>query len=204
MAAIEKSGRTKIIHLRLRSARRLGQGAGAGSGGSRGARRQGGDRELVKEQAAAGVKYAMFALSCSDRLGETLIGTLMAGRHGRDLRLRGAAFLSSVPHVQDVAIRLNITWAQRLCISCSSGMAKFAPPTACVPACMSGSTCWQPPWLPVRQVVVMIGLSRGVVHGVVGTLARSWSGNRGRRPRPDLEDMEVRCGSSTCACAWSY
>src|SRR5216683_6590393 len=67
----------------------------------------------------------MFALKLLDRLEETLIGTLMAVATAVIFVSVVLRFLSSVPHVQDVAIRLNITWAQELCIFLFVWMAKF-------------------------------------------------------------------------------
>src|SRR5258706_16397845 len=67
----------------------------------------------------------MFALKLLDRLEETLIGTLMAVATAVIFVSVGLGLLSSVPHVQDVAIRLNITWAQELGIFLFVWMGEF-------------------------------------------------------------------------------
>jgi C4-dicarboxylate transporter, DctQ subunit len=67
----------------------------------------------------------MLALKLLDRLEETLIGTLMAVATVVIFASVVLRFLATAPVVQDVAIRLSMTWAQELCIFLFVWMAKF-------------------------------------------------------------------------------
>jgi len=107
-----------------------------------------------------------------DRLEEILIGSLMAIATLVIFVSVVLRFLSSVPHVQDVAIRLNMTWAQELCIFLFVWMAKFGAAygvRAGVHVGVDVLTNRLPP--RPRRVVVLLGLLGGVLFtGVVGTL----------------------------------
>src|ERR1700739_3702495 len=67
----------------------------------------------------------MLGLKVLDRLEKVLIGTLMAVATAVIFASVVLRFLASVPYVQDVAIRLSMTWAQELCIFLFVWMAKF-------------------------------------------------------------------------------
>jgi C4-dicarboxylate transporter DctQ subunit len=114
----------------------------------------------------------MFALKLLDRLEETLIGTLMAIATAVIFTSVVLRFLSSVPYVQDVAIRLNITWAQELCIFLFVWMAKFGAAYGVRAGVHVGVDVLVNRLAPrPRKVVVTIGLLGGVLFtGVVGTL----------------------------------
>jgi C4-dicarboxylate transporter DctQ subunit len=134
----------------------------------------------------------MFALKLLDRLEETLIGTLMAVATAVIFVSVVLRFLSSVPHVQDVAIRLNITWAQELCIFLFVWMAKFGAAYGVRAGVHVGVDVLVNRLAPrPRKVVVMIGLLGGVLFtGVVGTLGAILVWEIGQTDQTS-EDMEV-------------
>jgi C4-dicarboxylate transporter DctQ subunit len=114
----------------------------------------------------------MLALKLLDRLEETLIATLMAAATAVIFASVVLRFLSSVPVVQDVAIRLNMTWAQELCIFMFVWMAKFGAAYGVRAGVHVGVDVLINRLAPrPRKVVVIIGLLGGVLFtGVVGTL----------------------------------
>jgi C4-dicarboxylate transporter DctQ subunit len=134
----------------------------------------------------------MFALKLLDRLEETLIGTLMAVATAVIFVSVVLRFLSSVPHVQDVAIRLNITWAQELCIFLFVWMAKFGAAYGVRAGVHVGVDVLVNRLAPrPRKVVVMLGLLGGVLFtGVVGTLGAILVWEIGHTDQTS-EDMEV-------------
>jgi C4-dicarboxylate transporter, DctQ subunit len=114
----------------------------------------------------------MLALRLLDRLEETLIGTLMAVATTVIFVSVVLRFLSAVPVVQDVAIRLNMTWAQELCIFLFVWMAKFGAAYGVRAGVHVGVDVLINRLAPrARRVVVTLGLLGGVLFtGVVGTL----------------------------------
>ncbi|HEX4599544.1 MAG TPA: TRAP transporter small permease [Burkholderiaceae bacterium] len=114
----------------------------------------------------------MLALRLLDRLEETLIGTLMAVATVVIFASVVLRFFSTVPVVQDVAIRLNMTWAQELCIFLFVWMAKFGAAYGVRAGVHVGVDVLTNRLAPrPRKVLVTIGLLGGVLFtGVVGTL----------------------------------
>jgi C4-dicarboxylate transporter DctQ subunit len=114
----------------------------------------------------------MSALRLLDRLEEILIGTLMAVATVVIFASVVLRFLSSVPVVQDVAIRLSMTWAQELCIFLFVWMAKFGAAYGVRAGVHVGVDVLVNRLAPrPRKIVVTIGLLGGVLFtGVVGTL----------------------------------
>ena len=107
-----------------------------------------------------------------DRLEEILISALMAVATVVIFVSVVLRFLSTVPHVQDYAIRLNMTWAQELCIFLFVWMAKFGAAYGVREGVHVGVDVLVnrlgPRW---KKTVVLIGLLGGVIFtGVVGTL----------------------------------
>jgi len=114
----------------------------------------------------------MRPLRILDRLEEILISALMAVATVIIFASVVLRFLSTVPHVQDVAIRLNMTWAQELCIFLFVWMAKFGAAYGVREGVHVGVDVLVnrlgPRW---KKTVVLIGLLGGVIFtGVVGTL----------------------------------
>jgi len=114
----------------------------------------------------------MRPLRILDRLEEILIGALMAVATVLIFVSVVLRFLSTVPHVQDYAIRLNMTWAQELCIFMFVWMAKFGAAYGVREGVHVGVDVLVnrlgPRW---RKTVVLAGLLGGVLFtGVVGTL----------------------------------
>ena len=134
----------------------------------------------------------MFALKLLDRLEETLIGLLMAIATVVIFVSVVLRFLSSVPHVQDVAIRLSMTWAQELCIFLFVWMAKFGAAYGVRAGVHVGVDVLINRLAPrPRKIVVMIGLLGGVVFtAVVGTLGAILVWEIGQTDQTS-EDMEV-------------
>ena len=134
----------------------------------------------------------MFALKLLDRLEETLIGLLMAIATVVIFVSVVLRFLSTVPHVQDVAIRLSMTWAQELCIFLFVWMAKFGAAYGVRAGVHVGVDVLINQLAPrPRKVVVMIGLLGGVVFtAVVGTLGAILVWEIGQTDQTS-EDMEV-------------
>lgn len=114
----------------------------------------------------------MFALRLLDRLEEALIATLMAVATLVIFASVVLRFLSSVPVVQDVAIRLSMTWAQELCIFLFVWMAKFGAAYGVRAGVHVGVDVLINRLAPrPRKIVVTIGMLGGVLFtGVVGTL----------------------------------
>jgi C4-dicarboxylate transporter, DctQ subunit len=114
----------------------------------------------------------MLALRLLDRLEEILISTLMAVATVVIFVSVVLRFLSSVPIVQDAAIRLSMTWAQELCIFLFVWMAKFGAAYGVRAGVHVGVDVLINRLAPrPRKVVVTIGLLGGVLFtGVVGTL----------------------------------
>jgi len=114
----------------------------------------------------------VFALRLLARLEEVLIGTLMAVATVVIFASVVLRFLSSVPVVQDVAIRLSMTWAQELCIFLFVWMAKFGAAYGVRAGVHVGVDVLINHLAPrPRRIVVTIGLLGGVLFtGVVGTL----------------------------------
>ena len=134
----------------------------------------------------------MFALKLLDRLEEALIGLLMAVATVVIFASVVLRFLSSVPHVQDVAIRLSMTWAQELCIFLFVWMAKFGAAYGVRAGVHVGVDVLINRLAPrPRKIVVMIGLLGGVVFtAVVGTLGAILVWEIGQTDQTS-EDMEV-------------
>ena len=134
----------------------------------------------------------MFALKLLDRLEETLIGLLMAIATVVIFASVVLRFLSTVPHVQDVAIRLSMTWAQELCIFLFVWMAKFGAAYGVRAGVHVGVDVLINQLAPrPRKVVVMIGLLGGVVFtAVVGTLGAILVWELAQTDQTS-EDMEV-------------
>jgi C4-dicarboxylate transporter DctQ subunit len=134
----------------------------------------------------------MFALKLLDRLEETLIGLLMAIATVVIFVSVVLRFLSTVPHVQDVAIRLSMTWAQELCIFLFVWMAKFGAAYGVRAGVHVGVDVLINQLAPrPRKVVVMIGLLGGVVFtAVVGTLGAILVWELAQTDQTS-EDMEV-------------
>jgi C4-dicarboxylate transporter DctQ subunit len=134
----------------------------------------------------------MFALKLLDRLEETLIGTLMAVATAVIFASVVLRFLATVPHVQDVAIRLSMTWAQELCIFLFVWMAKFGAAYGVRAGVHVGVDVLINRLAPrPRRIVVTIGLLGGVVFtGVVGTLGAILVWEIGQTDQTS-EDMEV-------------
>jgi C4-dicarboxylate transporter, DctQ subunit len=114
----------------------------------------------------------MLALRLLDRLEETLIGTLMAVATIVIFASVVLRFFSTVPVVQDVAIRLNMTWAQELCIFLFVWMAKFGAAYGVRAGVHVRVDVLVNRLAPrPRKVVVTLGLLGGVLFtAVVGTL----------------------------------
>jgi len=114
----------------------------------------------------------MRALKLLDRLEETLIGALMAIATVVIFTSVVLRFLATVPVVQDIAIRLSMTWAQELCIFLFVWMAKFGAAYGVRAGVHVGVDVLINRLAPrPRRVVVTIGLLGGVLFtGVVGTL----------------------------------
>jgi len=114
----------------------------------------------------------MRSLKLLDRLEETLIGALMAIATVVIFTSVVLRFLATVPVVQDIAIRLSMTWAQELCIFLFVWMAKFGAAYGVRAGVHVGVDVLINRLAPrPRRVVVTIGLLGGVLFtGVVGTL----------------------------------
>jgi len=127
-----------------------------------------------------------------DRLEETLIASLMAVATTVIFVSVVLRFLSSVPYVQDVAIRLNITWAQELCIFLFVWMAKFGAAygvRAGVHVGVDVLVNRLPPG--PRRALITAGLLGGVIFtGVVGTLGAVFVWEMAHTDQTS-EDMEV-------------
>jgi len=134
----------------------------------------------------------MFALKLLDRLEETLIGALMAVATVVIFASVVLRFLSSVPYVQDIAIRLSMTWAQELCIFLFVWMAKFGAAYGVRAGVHVGVDVLINRLAPrSRKVVVTIGLLGGCLFtGVVGTLGAILVWEIGQTDQTS-EDMEV-------------
>ena len=134
----------------------------------------------------------MRPLRVLDRLEEILIGTLMAVATVVIFASVVLRFLSTVPHVQDVAIRLNMTWAQELCIFLFVWMAKFGAAYGVREGVHVGVDVLVnrlgPRW---KKAVVLLGLVGGVIFtGVVGTLGAVFVWEMAHTDQTS-EDMEV-------------
>ncbi len=134
----------------------------------------------------------MRPLRILDRLEEILISTLMAVATVIIFASVVLRFLSTVPHVQDVAIRLNMTWAQELCIFLFVWMAKFGAAYGVREGVHVGVDVLVnrlgPRW---KKTVVLIGLLGGVLFtGVVGTLGGIFVWEMAHTDQTS-EDMEV-------------
>jgi C4-dicarboxylate transporter DctQ subunit len=114
----------------------------------------------------------MLALKLLDRLEETLIGALMAIATVVIFASVVLRFLATVPVVQDIAIKLSMTWAQELCIFLFVWMAKFGAAYGVRAGVHVGVDVLTNRLAPrPRKVVVTMGLLGGVLFtGVVGTL----------------------------------
>ena len=114
----------------------------------------------------------MLALKLLDRLEETLIGTLMAIATVVIFASVVLRFLATAPVVQDIAIRLSMTWAQELCIFLFVWMAKFGAAYGVRAGVHVGVDVLINRLAPrPRKIVVTIGLLGGALFtGVVGTL----------------------------------
>jgi len=134
----------------------------------------------------------MLALRLLDRLEETLIATLMAVATVVIFASVVLRFFSTVPVVQDVAIRLSMTWAQELCIFLFVWMAKFGAAYGVRAGVHVGVDVLVNSLPPrPRRVVVTIGLLGGVLFtGVVGTLGAILVWEIGQTDQTS-EDMEV-------------
>jgi len=127
-----------------------------------------------------------------DRLEEILISALMAVATVVIFVSVVLRFLSTVPHVQDYAIRLNMTWAQELCIFLFVWMAKFGAAYGVREGVHVGVDVLVnrlgPRW---KKTVVLIGLLGGVIFtGVVGTLGGIFVWEMAHTDQTS-EDMEV-------------
>ncbi len=127
-----------------------------------------------------------------DRLEEILIGSLMAVATVVIFVSVVLRFLSSVPYVQDFAIRLNMTWAQELCIFLFVWMAKFGAAYGVRAGVHVGVDVLVNRLGPrPRKVVVLIGLLGGVLFtGVVGTLGAIFVWEMAHTDQTS-EDMEL-------------
>jgi C4-dicarboxylate transporter, DctQ subunit len=127
-----------------------------------------------------------------DRLEEILIGSLMAVATVVIFVSVVLRFLSSVPYVQDVAIGLNMTWAQELCIFLFVWMAKFGAAYGVRAGVHVGVDVLINRLAPrPRKVVVLIGLLGGVLFtGVVGTFGTIFVWEMGHTDQTS-EDMEL-------------
>jgi C4-dicarboxylate transporter, DctQ subunit len=134
----------------------------------------------------------MLALKLLDRLEETLIGALMAIATVVIFASVVLRFLATMPVVQDVAIRLSMTWAQELCIFLFVWMAKFGAAYGVRAGVHVGVDVLVNRLAPrSRKVVVTIGLLGGVLFtGVVGTLGAILVWEISRTDQTS-EDMEV-------------
>jgi C4-dicarboxylate transporter, DctQ subunit len=134
----------------------------------------------------------MLALKLLDRLEETLIGTLMAVATVVIFASVVLRFLATAPVVQDIAIRLSMTWAQELCIFLFVWMAKFGAAYGVRAGVHVGVDVLVNRLAPrSRKVVVTIGLLGGVLFtGVVGTLGAILVWEISRTDQTS-EDMEV-------------
>ncbi len=127
-----------------------------------------------------------------DRLEEILIGSLMAVATVVIFVSVVLRFLSSVPYVQDVAIRLNMTWAQELCIFLFVWMAKFGAAYGVRAGVHVGVDVLVNRLAPrPRRIVVLAGLLGGVLFtGVVGTLGAIFVWEMAHTDQTS-EDMEL-------------
>ncbi len=134
----------------------------------------------------------MLASRLLDRLEETLIGALMAVATVVIFASVVLRFLSSVPYVQDVAIRLSMTWAQELCIFLFVWMAKFGAAYGVRAGVHVGVDVLINRLAPrPRRILVTIGLLGGVLFtGVIGTLGAILVWEIGQTDQTS-EDMEV-------------
>jgi C4-dicarboxylate transporter DctQ subunit len=134
----------------------------------------------------------MLALKLLDRLEETLIGALMAIATVVIFTSVVLRYLATVPVVQDVAIRLNMTWAQELCIFLFVWMAKFGAAYGVRAGVHVGVDVLINRLAPrPRKIVVTMGLLGGVLFtGVVGTLGAILVWEISRTDQTS-EDMEV-------------
>jgi C4-dicarboxylate transporter DctQ subunit len=134
----------------------------------------------------------MLALKILDRLEEILIGTLMAVATVVIFASVVLRFLSTVPHVQDYAIGLNMTWAQELCIFLFVWMCKFGAAYGVRAGVHVGVDVLINRLAPrPRKVIVTLGLLGGVLFtGVVGTLGAIFVWEMGHTDQTS-EDMEL-------------
>jgi C4-dicarboxylate transporter DctQ subunit len=111
-----------------------------------------------------------------DGLEERLIATLMGVATLVIFIAVVHRFLSSVPLIQDYTIRMNLTWAQELCIYLFVWMAKFGAAYGVRTGIHVGVDVLVrklPP--PQRRVLVVISLLAGAMFtGVVATLGASF------------------------------
>jgi C4-dicarboxylate transporter DctQ subunit len=134
----------------------------------------------------------MIALRVLDRLEEILIGALMAVATLVIFASVVLRFLSSVPYVQDYAIRLSMTWAQELCIFLFVWMAKFGAAYGVRAGVHVGVDVLINRLAPgPRKILVLAGLFGGVIFtGVVGTLGSIFVWEMAHTDQTS-EDMEV-------------
>ncbi len=134
----------------------------------------------------------MPVLRILDRLEEILIGSLMAVATVIIFASVVLRYLASVPYVQDVAIRMSMTWAQELCIFLFVWMAKFGAAYG-VRAGVHVGVDVLVNRLPPRQrrFVVLLGLFGGALFtGVIGTLGGVFVWEMAHTDQTS-EDMEV-------------
>lgn len=111
-----------------------------------------------------------------DRLEEALIATLMALATLIIFAAVIHRFLAGVPHLQDEVVRLNMGWAQELCIFLFVWMAKFGAAYGVRQGIHVGVDVLVRK-LPERQrrVLVLFSILAGVLFtGIVGTLGANF------------------------------
>jgi C4-dicarboxylate transporter DctQ subunit len=126
-----------------------------------------------------------------DRLEEVLIGFLMAAA---TLVIFGAVahrFLAGVPYVQDLVLKLDVSWAQELCIFMFVWMAKFGAAYGVRQGIHVGVDVLvrKLPDGPRRAMTILALLSGALFTGIVATLGGNfvWHMSQTDQTSADLE-----------------
>ena len=130
-------------------------------------------------------------LKILDRLEETLIATLMAVATLVIFMAVLHRFLAGVPLVQDWVVRINVSWAQELCIFLFVWMAKFGAAFGVRQGIHVGVDVLvrKLPEAPRRVMVVVSLLAGALFTGIVGTLGANfvWHMSQTDQTSADLE-----------------
>jgi C4-dicarboxylate transporter, DctQ subunit len=140
-----------------------------------------------------------------DRLEEILIASLMAGATLITFAAVVHRYLSTIPAIQDYVTRIDMTWAQELCVYMFIWVAKFGAAYGVRTGIHVGVDVLVkrlPPGL--RRIVIVFALLAGALFtGVIGTLGAQlvWDRAQTEDTSPDMEApmwfvyLAIPCGS---------